>query len=441
MIIETNGKRIAFGLEWKSLISAGKPAALAARAAHLNKARLMWHDGRALYVGLLPATDRTSKTSVPIYSAAEAFLRTPGLPSDALLILRLAPGSYAIVGIKDKRPRRGFDAAGLSESAARELYESFGRLCGEQGFAVVGDLTTPFAEKMSAITLDELAEQANAQCVLKAPSRAGSLRLLAGAAAAAAAGVAFGPTMYHEFVAPPPPPQSQLTPAQQYQQAVSEHLSDPIMQAAAYRGWYQWVRGLAPQLGGWRLTKVDCDFSNPGSQAASYAAWDGAASCTVFFERAVRAVATNESFVQAAPPEWLPALTYEAGTDRIRVSLRPPVVQPVQLRAVLEGAGTGSERDIHFVSQLQHTGTLAKETGLAAPQPFLLPPALPPASVPGVYMAASWRLTSALHIVDVLDHFPPYAVLSKAVVEINKTPASGETPFALALTGLVITRN
>lgn len=440
MIIPVNGKRIAFGLEWTPLVSSGSPASLAAQQAALHKSRLMWHDGRALYVGLLAEAERQSGNTGATYAAAEAFLRTPGLPADALLVLRTGRDSYSIVGIKDKRPCRGFDRTGLSESDARDLYQKFGRRCGEQGFVVVGDPSTPFAEKITPLTIVELAGQADDHCALKAPSNSGGVRLAIRAAAVLVVGVIFGPTLYHQFVAPPPPPQTELTPEQQYQQAIAQHQSDPVMLATDYHGWLAWRRSLSPQYGGWRLEKIDCDFANPASQPASYVSWDGTASCTLSFERSVP-VATNETFVAAAPADWLPSMVYKPSSDRITVALRPHVAQPVMLGAVLKNAATGGVRDIHFVSQLQHIGMLAKEPTMTAPTPFLVPPALPQGSVAGPYMVAGWSFNGASHYIDLLDRFPPYATLSKAVISISKTATGDETPISVALAGQVITRN
>ena len=61
MIIDVNGKKIAFGLAWKRLVGGGTPEAKAVTKAREVKSALIWTDAEALQVGLLPSSDLTEK--------------------------------------------------------------------------------------------------------------------------------------------------------------------------------------------------------------------------------------------------------------------------------------------------------------------------------------------------------------------------------------------
>lgn len=440
MIVEINGKKLAFGLEWRLLVSTGTPAALATDQALAAQAPLLWHDGRRLYAGLMPRASAPAGSG-PLYAAAAAFLRVPGLPADALLMLRMADNHYAMIGIKEGRPRRGFDQAGLNTAAVRERYEQFGRLCGDTGFAVVGDPTLPFVQKATPFTFEELVALADPSCALKPPSRAAKYRMLAGTVVAAAVIVLYGPAWWRTYISPPLA-QETHSPTQQYQQFVERHLSDPMVRATDYHAWYQWVRRLAPAYGGWSLQSVDCDFRHPQSQAGIYLAWDGQPRCSLTFNRALKAIATNETFLRAAPQEWRTRAVYHPSADEMRVMLQPKIFAPTALRAILQKAGRPSDRDVHFVSRLQHVGTMAKAVNIGTPAPFLIPPGVQRSNVKGpVYITTRWHLSGQLHYIDLLSTFPPYATFSKATLTLEKHPAHGETPFHVALSGDIITRN
>ncbi|MDR8092967.1 hypothetical protein KPB05_36530 [Burkholderia gladioli] len=442
MIYDINGKRLAFALEWRLLMSSGGASALATEQAQIAKARFLWHDGKASYAGLLLPTERIPTGNAPMYAAAIALLRMPRLPNEALFVHRTPDSNYVVIGIKDGRPRKGFDQSGLSYDAAKELYEKFGTMCGDAGFAAVGDVSISFMHDATALSLDELASLANESCSLKQPSNVTRWVNIGLVTAAIGIGVAFGPWFYRTYISPPTI-QEQKTPTELYHDFLSEHAADPVQVAEGYGDWYQWVRSsLKLRYGGWVLNSVDCEFQNPASQSGNYVAWDGRPSCRLAFSREVKSIATNRTFLETIPDDWRKSSAYAPNGDQMIVALRPALGGHVTLRELLSKAALPPQRDIDFISTLQHSGVLANEASLQSPSPFVLPPGVPRADIPGpVFMAAPWKVSGEFHYAQLLSRFPPYATLTKATLTIDTQSTASSNPFSVTLAGSAITRN
>lgn len=442
MIIEIHGKRLAFGLDWKYVASSDRKGG-ATSAALEAKAPLYWHDGKANYVGVMQPSEKPGNKSGTVYSAAEAFRRLPDLPKDALMVLRAPDGTYLVAGIKDSRPRKGWDAGGLSEERARESFQTFGDLCGETGFALVGESDLPFAnEEAAPFSLAELASLVDDGCALKPPSRKAFYVKLAVVGCLGLVLALNGKTLWHKYIMPPKEPQSQKTPDELYSEYVAAHSGDPVVAVADYRGWLDWVHSLVPGYGGWALSAIVCDFRNSQSQPGSYLQWSGQTQCALTYDRKLKAVATNETFVKAVPKEWIQSASYNPSKDQMQVVLHPDVMTKVRVQDVLQNAGTATDRDIHFVSVLQSSGRLVSTPSLSRPAPYLVPPGVPAGGITmPLYMTAGWSFDGQLHYTDLLERFPKYATLGKATLTISESSSDTETPYHVALAGEVITRN
>jgi hypothetical protein len=452
VIVEKNGKKLAFALDWRLLVSGGSPASLAMQQALAAKAPLIWHDGKSTFAGLMPSTNgKTPGNGAVLHSAAVAFKRLPGLPQNALLLLKTPDNSYAMVGINGGRPRRGYDQANLTADEVRQHYEQFGNLCGDEGFAVVGDVDLPFIDRLTPFTLDELASLADPSCVLKPPSRKGLYKTLAYVVVAGVAAAVLVPWWWHSFF--PKPAQEQVKdPAQQYQEFIASHVNDPVVPAQDYVDWYAWVRSLAPSYGGWTFQQADCAFHMMQSiPTGSYIPWDGRTRCTLTYGRTARVVATNETFMTSIPPAWRTNAVYNATKDAYVISLQPNLLRPMPLQMMLRQSGTPADRDVHFMSLLQRAGALVSPLGsggdtnvtMSASTPFLTPPGMAttlPCGLP-TWSWATWHIASQLRYVELLSEFPPYTTLTTASVTVDKSPSPNETPFKVDLTGEVIARN
>jgi hypothetical protein len=457
-IVERSGKRLAFGLEWRLLVNSGSPASLAIQQAMVAKAPLMWHDGKSTFAGLVMPDSMATRSlsgSTHLCSAAMAFKRLPGLPPNALLILTMPDNNFALVGISGGRPRRGFDRDNLTSDSVREYYEQFGNLCGDEGFALVGDANLPFIDidRITPLSLDELAALADTSCALKAPSRKGLYKAMIKVGAVVGCLAILGPWCWRVY-RPHVDETQQNDPAAQVRQYVGAHMNDPVVAARDYVHWFAWLRSLSPSYGGWTFQRAACEFHNKQSiPTASYMPWNGVSDCVLTFARTARAIATNETFMGAIPPDWRGHTTYDGVKDAYLVDLQPALFKPTPLRTLLREAGSASDRDVRFMSLLQETAALASPTGsnngnsivgMGRAAGFLLPPSLAGGAIScGVqsWSWSSWHIASQLRYVDVLSEFPAWTTLTSATVTISTTPPPNETPFTVDLTGEAVTRN
>lgn len=441
MIIENGGKKLAFGLEWKHLVDANKRTAATQRALDA-KAPLYWHEGDADYVGIVSAKETLATKSGAVYAACEAFRRVADLPSDALLILMLAEDSYAIVGIRDGRPKRGWDKAGIPESEVKALYTQFGQLCGEAGFALVGNLPELFGASVEAFTLDELSNLADASCQLKPPSRK-SFYIKVGAVAVVCVVMALNAkTVWNKYISPPQEKPSEKTATELYSDYLAQHGADPVVMVSDYDHWYKWARALIPTYGGWSLRTVVCDFKDTQAAPGSYIPWNGKTRCTLTYDRTLKAIATNETFVRSVPADWVKTALYNPSQDQYQVVLYPTMMKTVPLQTVLQNAGTANARDIHFVSVLQTASRLVDSPSMSPPLPFLVPPGVASGNIVlPLYMTSGWSYEGQFQFTELLKRFPPYTTLGKAILKIEQTVADDDTPYKVKLIGEAITRN
>ncbi len=103
MILDIHGKKIVFGMQWRTLTGSSTPSALAAGIAREVRAARIWHEDNALHMGYLSSADAQAKVKDRLYSAAAAISRVPELVPNALFAFRLgppgAPPLYLVCGI------------------------------------------------------------------------------------------------------------------------------------------------------------------------------------------------------------------------------------------------------------------------------------------------------------------------------------------------------
>ncbi|KVN48728.1 hypothetical protein WT12_08245 [Burkholderia territorii] len=439
MISEINGKKLAFGMEWRLLVESGAFATIAARRARELNSPLHWHDGKADYAGFLSKADASGSQSGQVFAAAAAFLRVPGLPENALLLIRTPDDKLSLIGVRQRKPMRRFDQVGLSEEQANDLYVEFGKKCGAAGFAVVGETNLSFVSEATPFTLIELAEYADSSCLLKQPRRSGFYKKVAVAGVAVAWLAFMAPRAIDYFF--PPDPIAAKSPAEWYAESLKAHALDPVVKATDFASWYDWTRSLSPMYGGWMLSKVSCDFRAPGSQGSAYQVWSGRPQCVLTYDRVLKVYATNQTFITTAPKEYASSASYVPSSDQMIVNLSPFSVKKASLNTMLNAAGTSADRQMKFMSTIQSANLLVKAT-LSDAEPFLVPPGVQPAGIASMlYRTSHWRMEGASHYVKILADFPAYATLSKAELTINKTNDQNDTPYQISIEGEAVTRN
>lgn len=446
MIVETDGKKLVFGMDWPTLVEPGAYSAVAARKAFALKSPLLWHQSNAAYAGFVRAREANAQLgSGALYAAAQAFARVPDLPDNALLVAHTPDGNFATIGLHGRRPLTRFDQVGLTLDGVKEIVKEFGAKCGETGFALVGDPGLVINEtRPQDLPLAEVASYADDTCLLRPPSRAAFYKTIALGIVTVA--VLSGTALYAKQALFPPEPNHAKSATEVYQESLSAHVNDPVVRAIDYRDWYDWMRNsLRRSYGGWALTKVNCEFGTPSAVPSEYVPWSGVPECTLSFKREDKEFATNATFIASVPKEYAQRGVYLSQEDSWMVQVEPPRIRKTALGKLLEGAGTTKDaRDVAFVSLAQAAARFVTVSALPDPTPFLVPPGYSTADIQGpLYKATHWQFKGASHFAKLLDSFPPYATLSKAelTVTTESEADSDKSPFEVNLEGELFTRN
>lgn len=445
MIVEINGKKLVFGMDWPTLVEPGAYSAVAARKAFGLKAPLLWHQSNADYAGFVRAKEGNLHGTGALYAAAQAFARVPELPPNALLVVGLPDGNFATIGLHGGRPLTRFDQTGLTTEAVKEVVKEFGTKCGDTGFALVGDSRLVYNEtRPEELPLSEIAACADDACLLKPPSRAALYKTIALGAVTVA--VLSGTVLYAKQTLFPPEPNHAKTATEVYQDSLLAHANDPMVRAIDYRDWYDWMRNsLQRSYGGWALTKVNCEFGTSGALPSEYVVWSGTPTCTLSFRRQDKEFATNATFIAAVPKGYAQRAVYLSQEDMWMVHVEPPRIRTTALGKLLQGTSATKEaRDVAFVSLIQAAARFVTVSAPTDPTPFLVPPGYSTADIKGpLYKATHWQFKGASHFTKLLDTFPPYATLSKAelTVTMESEADSDKSPFQVNLEGELFTRN
>ena len=67
MILDIHGKKLVFGMQWRTLTGSGTPTTLAANIAREVRAARIWHEDQALHLGYLNDADADAKIKDKLY--------------------------------------------------------------------------------------------------------------------------------------------------------------------------------------------------------------------------------------------------------------------------------------------------------------------------------------------------------------------------------------
>jgi hypothetical protein len=438
VILDVNGKKLAFALSWKALIDDADPATMAARVARDMNAKTIWHDGRALHMGALAATDRDVEAK-DIYAAAAVLATMTDLGANSLFVFRLQQGSAApvflMVGVVRGRPRVGFDLVLTDPSAVSERAQEFARIC-PNAFVLAGNVESIAGvvgeQHVSAtvvLSLEQLASAATPAGLMRKPRRVVSTKrrktlILCLVLAVVAAKFGHDKWSSYQALAHRVTPDQQA--AQAYRKLLATSMSSMSLGADATSAWYAWFRGQPETVGGWALSAVDCPVHG------------GAMQCALSF-RPHLGQATNQSFVDAAPKEW-PAPQLKPDGTQIVVSLTVPAGPAQRMADRLVSQPSQYQADLEFGSQLKHLGIASQSTGVGH---YALYPnvRVVPSAAAGVAAieSASWTAKGPVRNADLIAQFPRYVTLDRLNLDIhdNTTPGLKASSYVLTASGTV----
>lgn len=428
MILDIHGKKLVFGMQWRTLTGSGSPPTLAASIAREVKATRVWHEDQALHMGYLNEADAQAKIKDKLYSAAAALSRVPELVPNALFVFRFehagGPPLYLVCGVIKGRPRVGFDQVVPDERTLSALVADFPTKCDGE-FKLVGNMPEllplfPQDRRVSHVEFDlaKLVEVAGPSAVLKKPrstSQRKQLLVVALLAAVGTVGWKYGKAEYDAYQLRLHPPPPQKTPVELYAEDLALRGSAPIAPAAtalpALSRWFETVAQLS--VGGWTLSSIKCEqLATP------------AADCSVTYVIVdTTRGATNRTFLEAIP-DWASSPKFQYGdTTTVQVAAKVRLGDAQQLASILGRLPTPMSLRTDFGSQLQLLRPLAGKTALDDFVFFGLVPPQGPASIEHPVKAATWEVSGPLRNVTEFKTFQPSVVARSAEISVNLTTA------------------
>lgn len=444
MIIEIQGKKLVFGLTWRTLLGAGAPTVLASKAAREIGAKTIWHEASALYMGALDGSDAEYVGKDKLYAAAPALARVSELGSNAFFVFHVQDGGvhigYLVIGIVRNRPRTNFDQVVQDEQAVTDLAREFLRVCPGE-FVMAGNLPVPFDEftksdKFSSVvsmTLEDIASIADQHAAMGKRGLGVDVKKIVattviGGLVVTAGWQAWLKWQAHEAALAPPPVQE--TPAMRYGKQLAQAGQAPAIALADMGPFDEWMHRVVSSwftIGGWSLSKVACDAAAGGFD------------CALTYGRDI-SIATNQTFVAAAPAEFKEIL-FDPERKKLTASTFLSVPKAERLGDVLAALPTVKEANVVYGSQLQSLTPVAQQEGPLAFGGF--PDRNLSVGVPHVVRHADWSFVGPLRNLALLSSAPRYVTVKSATVDVdlNAKPDKNTSKFKLNITGGVYARD
>lgn len=422
MIIEHNGKRIAFGMNWKSRLSEGDLH----RDARAAKSKYFWYADKAAYIGTLPEDEVKKRQKSPLYAGAVALQhRFPDVPN--LVMVLAVPkgdadypdGGYIVCGIHQGRPRSGYDKIVKTEVDVSELLKTFKVLCGMPGFELYGDV------KISGITpasMDDVQKGADQTALMRKTKSALVNPLAFGAVGIVVVGaLGFGFNTYSKYKraeAQRIAMAAQKNSQQLYDEELVARRLDGTILAQSVGTVLTPLREMTFSLGGWPLRKATCSLQSMKTMA-----------CSFDYQRVEGSRATYETFLAAANQQF-DNVEFASGT--ITAAKKFETVPFTEQGKAIDAAKTQREAIVEFGSILQRLERYGKEQR-GEFLPFAMPPGASPSELtsPPV-IAATWEFTTPFRNTKAMSAFPSYATIAALEVTYTDKP-SYEIDSSLAM--------
>jgi hypothetical protein len=432
MIIEHDGKRLAFGMNWKSRLSEGDVHG-DARAA---KSKYFWYADKAVYFGVLPEEEVKKKQKSPLYAGAVALLHNyPDVPNLVMVLAvpkgnaELPDGGYIVCGIHQSRPRSGYDKVVRTEVEVSEMLMAFKVLCGIPGFGLYGDA------KISGIvpaTMGDVSKGADQTALMRKTKSAmvNPLLLLAvGSVVVGASGYAYHAyTQYKKVKAQRLTMAAHKNSQQLYNEELSARRLDATVLAQNVPAVLAPLREMTYSLGGWALSKATCKLPPDKNMA-----------CTFEYLRRPGSKATYETFVAVAKGFE----NVEFAGETIKAAKKFKTVPFTEQGKAIDSAKTQRDEIIEFGSDLQRLDSLGKPKREEF-QAYAMPRGanVGELTTPPV-MTAGWEFTTPFRNVKQLATFPSYATISQLVVTYNDKPVyePGSSLAMVTVTGKIFSKS
>lgn len=405
MIIDVNGKRIVFEMQWHPRLSEGDVH----RDARAAKSPFVWHADKAFYYGFLNENDSKETLKSPLYAGAVALMHRWQDVPNLVLVLEVPGGGFILCAIHQGRPKSGMDRIVETQVEVANVLADFKTVCGPQGFKLYGDVKLP---GMEAFTMEDIVASLDSSSQLRRVKSAliNPLAFIAtGTVAVLAATYAYHTyAQYRAAEAQRKAMAAQKNSQQLYNEELTARRADSAVTASALPAVLAPVRALTLSLGGWQLQKVICNVP-PEKQIV----------CTFEYSRGEKAGATYNTFVDAAKAFD----TVEFAGDVVKATKGYKSLPFVQQGKAIDAAKSQRDETVEFGSRLQRLSNMGKFR-MEAHQPFAVPAAANLTELTGPPIgSAKWEFVGPLRSAKAFEDAPDYATVSQIVIAFSDKPA------------------
>jgi hypothetical protein len=412
MIFNISGKNIAFGMQWKAILSKVNVH----RVARIAKSPLFWQAEKAVYYGLLGSTDKKTKLKGPVYSGAAALIHayhTAEGSANILLILQMPDdGGFVVCGIHQGRPKDGCDVVVRSSEQVEAVIERFTAICGQSPFLLIGNVELA---GISSISLEEFADDVEASAQLR---KASNSNVLLPACAIAVVAAAYGAShFYGEFVKvrkkklAAMASQFKKSSQQLYLEEIAARRLDAALPVDSVGPIVQWVRAQDLSGGGWRMKQISCKPAPPKQLA-----------CVFAFERGASPRASYKTFLDWAH-ERFDTVSFDEGSSGITATAQVKGLPFTTLGAVFDAAKAEREERIELGSRLQVAGEYAAKHTFGKFSPYGIAAGMEAGALaPPLFASADWSLDAPVRRLSEIGKLPPYLVLKSIDFTFTTTP-------------------
>jgi hypothetical protein len=409
MIIEIDGKKLVFGMQWRSMLSQVDVHKEAREA----RSPYLWHSDKSVYYGFLDPADRKKKEHLkqPLYSAAVALIHLHSDVKNFIAVLKLDDElGYAVCAVHQGRPRDGLDLVITDEVEVANVVAQFRQFCGNEPYMVFGD--TEIADYAAEMSIQDLVDSLEASAQLKG-TKSGLVNPVVITLTALCVGVGgvHGYRMYADYAAKRQQAlsqQAEKTSQQLYLGELETRRADAALPIAAAGSLLTSIRTWPLRPGGWNLLRLECSVM-----------LEKKLGCSLTLTRDPKnKVATYKTLVAALGKEF-EAIEF-VDTNNVKASTSITGLPLATTGSVVDKAIEWKKEQIEFGSMIQGLSRHG-EGSLKAFGPFALPPGMnvdqietPPS------MVAPWTFKAPLRVLPALAAAPAYATLTKIVVDFSK---------------------
>lgn len=406
MILNINGKNIVFGMRWKILISGGT----ANKDARAAKSTFMWHADKSIYFGLLAEKESKEHLKQPLHSGAIALAHMHAAHPNILLVLPIPEGAgYIVCGIRQGRPKSGFDLIVDDELEVNRLVNEFSGICEQDSFLLLGDA---HIDGIIPLSFEDLAEGCESYSQLKKVSGIPFNPLVLLTLMVVIAGAWGGGKAYMKHRKAEEQRKAlaaQKTSQQLYSESLQTKRNDPALLASNLPVLAAWIGKLPMSGGGWKLSRAICQPL--GTKV----------NCSMTYLKGKNPEATNQTFLESIGRNF-ESVDFIQNMQTIKATATANGVSFNQVSLGIDSAKTHRDEAIEFGSILQSLSKFGDQV-FKDPEPYGIPPGVNIAELGQSLISTSqWEFNGTVRSLALLTNFPKYSMVNQIDFSFKDAP-------------------